>query len=86
MTSGKGTLTDLERRILRFFHEHPHAVETARGVAAWIGDETQAIQEAVQALSKRRWLTADETSAVTGYALTRDDRCLAQIRSALGDG
>ncbi len=84
MASGKGGLTDLERRILQFFCEHPAAVETVRGIASWTGDEQGAVQEAAQILSKRKWLTADETSVVTGYSLTRDERCLAQIHEVLG--
>ena len=86
MASGKGVLTGLQHRVLRFFLDHPHAVETVRGVAGWIGDEAGTIQGAIQALLKRKWLTSDETSLVTGYALTRDERCLAQIRQVLEAG
>ena len=83
MSDVKESLTAIQRRILRFFQEQPQAVETARGISTWIGVEMEAIAEAVQDLLKRRWLTADETSVVTGYALTRDERLLTQIRNAM---
>ena len=76
-------MTVIQRRILRFFQEHPHAVETVRGIASWVGVEVNLIAEALKDLLEKRWLTADETSAVTGYALTRDERLLTQIRQAV---
>ena len=76
-------MTVIQRRILRFFQEHPHAVETVRGIASWVGVEVELIAEALKDLQEKRWLTADETSAVTGYALTRDERLLTQIRQAV---
>lgn len=78
------SLSPLQCRILRFFREHPHAVETARGIASWMGEEGEAILAALPMLLGRGWLTADETSVVTGYALTRDEQMLAQIDRAMG--
>ena len=80
---GPFSATWIQRRVLRFFQEHPHAVETVRGIASWVGVEVPLIGEALKGLLERKWLTADETSAVTGYALTRDGRLLAQIRQAV---
>ena len=76
-------MTVIQRRILRFFQEHPQAVETVRGIATWVGVESELISEALKELLEKRWLTADETSAVTGYALTQDDHLLAQIRQVV---
>ena len=73
----------IQRRILRFFQEQPHAVETARGIATWVGLEVSLIGQVLKDLLEKKWLTADETSAVTGYALTRDERHLEQIRQLL---
>ena len=82
---GEGALfpTALQRRILRFFKEHPHAVEAVRGIASWVGVEVDSIGEALKGLLEKKWLTADKTSAVIGYALTRDERLLAQIQQVL---
>lgn len=81
---GSLPLTALQRKILLFFKEHPQAVETARGISAWVGEEAQAILESLAGLLERQWLTADQTSAVTAYALTTDTQALAQIAQALG--
>ena len=76
--------TAVQRRILRFFQDHPHAVETVRGIGLWVGEEEKVIREALSDLLIRKWLTADETAAITAYALTRDERTLVQIREAIG--
>ena len=73
----------IHRRILRFFQEHPHAVESVRGISAWLGDEQEQISRALEELVVRKWLAAHETAAVRGFALTRDERVLAQIRQLL---
>ena len=76
-------MTVIQRRILGFFQEHPQAVETVRGIAIWVGVESEPISEALKELLEKRWLTADETSAVTGYALTQDEHLLGQIRQVV---
>lgn len=80
---GLCALTHLQRKILRFFHEQPHAVESARGISTWIGAEPEHVEEAVGDLLERGWLDSDQTSAARGYSLTRDDKLLTQIRRAL---
>ncbi len=79
------SLTPLQLRILRFFQEQPHAIETGRGIATWLGDEQRSIEKALEGLVGRKWLAMHETAAVTGYALTRDERFLTQIREVLED-
>ena len=76
-------LTPIERKILKFFQEHPQAVETVRGIATWLGHEAEAVEEALKGLVGRKWLIADQTSVVRGYTLTGDDRVLTQIQEAL---
>lgn len=80
---GRAIVTPVQRRIINFFQEHPHAVETVRGIATWLGYETEIIQEALESLVGRKWLTADQTSAVRGYVLTRDERLLTQIQEVM---
>ena len=77
------SLSEVQRRVIQFFHEHPHAVETVRGIATWIACEPKLIEEALEGLVGRKWLSADETSAVRGYSLTRDERFLTQIQDLM---
>ena len=79
-------LTPLQRKILNFFHEQPHAVESARGISSWTGVEPERVEEAVGDLLTWRWLDLDETSLAKGYSLTRDERLLLQVQRALGQG
>ncbi|MBI3322782.1 MAG: hypothetical protein HYZ94_03780 [Candidatus Omnitrophica bacterium] len=72
-------LTPLQRKILGFFREQPHAVESARGISSWMGVEPETVEEAVGELLTRRWLDKDETSLAKGYSLTRNEKLLVQI-------
>lgn len=83
---GLRALTQLQRKILRFFHDQPHAVESARGISTWIGAEPEHVEEAVQDLLERKWLDSDQTPVACGYSLTRDGKLLTQIRRALVGG
>lgn len=80
------TLPPLERRILEFFREHPHAVETARGIATWIAADAESTQEALDALVVRKWISLHQSPRVSGYALTQEERFLDQIRKTLEGG
>lgn len=77
-------LTEIESRVLRFFQEHPQAVETGRGIAAWLGmNEGATVEQALQGLASRNWLNFHETSCVKAYSLTRDERLLERIQESL---
>ena len=81
--SDQPSLTPTQKRILRFFYEQPHAVETVRGLATWLSVESQVAQEALNGLVIRKWLLTHQTVAVIGYALTDDDQLLIQIEEAM---
>ena len=74
----------IERRILQFFQEQPQAVETVRGIAAWVSAEAGQVQQALDQLTERKWLLTHESASVRGYVLTRDERILGQIQVVLG--
>ena len=82
-------LTPVQARILKFFHDNPQAVESLRGIATWLGDvrdigeDVRTLEEALLSLVARGWLATHETTAVTAFSLTREERSLSQIREAL---
>ena len=76
-------LTPTGKKILLFFQEHPHAVETARGISTWLGASPDVVGKALDDLVERKWLLTHETSVVVGYTLTGDEKLVAQIRSVL---
>ncbi len=76
--------TAIQRRILKFFQEHPQAVESVRGIATWLGVEPMPVEEALNGLAEQKWLAKHETSAVQGFALTEDRRLLSRLDQLLG--
>ncbi len=73
----------VERRILQFFQEQPQAVETVRGISAWVRAEAEQVQQVLDQLTERKWLLTHESASVRGYVLTRDERVLGQIQAVL---
>ncbi len=72
--------TAIQQQILKFFQQNSHAVETARGIALWLGVEPKFVQEALEGLVERGWLLTHKTDAIVGYALTTDEKILNYIR------
>ena len=81
---GSSPLTAIEKKILLFFQEHPHAIETVRGISTWAGEPPEVARSALEVLVGKKWILTHETSAVTGYTLTGEEKLLIQIRDILG--
>lgn len=70
-------------KIARFFHEHPAAVETARGMATWLACPAAEVEPALETLAKAQVLTAHRSGPVTAYALTSDPALVQQLGRVL---
>ena len=71
-------------KIAEFFHEHPESIETARGVATWLGIPLGDVEPALEALVAARVLMAHRSRATTGYSLTSDSAAVKWIKRLLG--
>ena len=71
--------TELNWKIIAFFHKNPTAVDTARGIAAWLNQDKEKIKEALDFLVNQQVLTSHRTTATTAYAYTQDKKLLEKI-------
>jgi hypothetical protein len=66
--------------IVRFFHDNPHAVETADDIARALGREGDEVPEALKALTASKVLTMKIVSGTAVFSLTDDPNLRALVR------
>jgi hypothetical protein len=60
--------------LVRFFHDNPHAADTADSIARYTGRDVRAIANDLSGLVDARVLEKNELSGQTIYTLTTDQR------------
>ncbi|MEE8359660.1 MAG: hypothetical protein V3S04_01890 [Candidatus Omnitrophota bacterium] len=71
------------RKILRFFHENPNSIDTARGVATWTNIDKKKVTLILKKLSDHKLLIAHNVSSTTGYSYTRNKKNMKSIEGLL---
>lgn len=66
--------------LVRFFHDNPHAADTAENIARYIGRDARTIDAELKALVRAGVLQQNRVSGVYVYALTND----RQVRDLVG--
>jgi len=70
-------------KIAGFFHGHPASIETAHGVATWVGLPLGDVEPALEALVTAKVLMAHRSGAMTGYSLTSDGAVVRRVKRLL---
>lgn len=73
----------LQRKILKFFLEHSHVVETAKGIATWLIEDEAAVEQDLKQLAEQKWLLTHTSEILTGYTLVQDAGRLDKMRRML---
>ena len=71
------------RKILKFFHENPASIDTARGVATWTNQDTKEVKRDLKKLASMELLVAHKVSSTIGYSYTRDKKLISKIGKLL---
>ncbi len=69
----------LNLKIISFFHENPHVLDTAQGLCAWINYDCAKIKKALDFLVSQGILVAHSTGATVAYAYTQEKKIVEQI-------
>ncbi len=72
--------SDINRKVLRFFNENPHCLDTSDGIVAWTGLSQQTIKEALKKLVNVKILIEHRTSSAQGYSYTNNKTVLNAIK------
>lgn len=70
-------------KILTFFNENPHSIDTPRGVATWIGHPRGMAKRALEELAKSGILIPHKVPSTTGYAYTHNPTVIIKINKFL---
>lgn len=65
--------------LVRFFHDNPHAADTAENIARYIGRAGRSIEEELAGLVKASVLHQHHLSGFTVYSLVQDQTVLRMI-------
>ncbi len=83
MLVNKALESDINFKIVKFFHENQASIDTPRGVAAWIDEDRAAVSRALEELTSLKVLIAHRSTSTTGYSYTSDPRLIKKIDELL---
>jgi len=75
--------SELQLKILKFFHENQASIDTPRGVSTWIREDKSKVRQALENMVSKNILIAHRATSTTGYSYTRDKKLISKIGSLL---
>ena len=69
----------INEKIIRFFHENPSCVDTARGIAAWVNENRREVKAALEKFVHLNILIAHRSLFTTGYSYTQNKEITSLI-------
>lgn len=75
--------SEINIKIVSFFHENQASIDTPRGVATWIGEERSKVKTALENLVAAKILVAHRATSTTGYSYTSDSKIISRIEKLL---
>ena len=70
---------EVSKKILLFFNENPHSIDTAKGISIWVGCDTDMVQRALNKLVEEGALVNHKTPSTDAYALTNERAIVKKI-------
>ena len=58
------------RKILFFFNENPHSIDTAKGISIWVGCDIDAVRRALRRLVEEGIVVNHRTTFTDAYSYT----------------
>ena len=83
MDTDKIFQSEINVKIITFFHENQASIDTPRGVATWINEDRSKVKAALESLVKARILVAHRATSTTGYSYTSEDKLISKIGKLL---
>jgi len=71
------------RKILLFYNENPHCIDTAKGISIWIGCDLDSVQNALKRLVKQGILVNHKTASTDAYSYTNNRAVARKIERYL---
>ncbi len=61
---------EVAKKILLFFYENPHSIDTPKGIATWISCDPNNVLKVLNTLVKEGILLIHRTASINAYSLT----------------
>jgi len=77
--------SNIDYKILNFFHNSPSSIDTARGISTWINEKREDTRKSLDKLAKFKILLSLKNRFVVGYSYTQDVNIVKKINRFLGN-
>lgn len=67
------------KKILLFFNENPHSIDTAKGISVWIGCDINKIQKSLGKLVKQGIVVNHKTMSINAYSYTTEKGIIKKV-------
>jgi hypothetical protein len=81
--TNKTILSDLQFKIVKFFHENQAAIDTPRGVSTWVREDRAKVLKALEELAAMKILVPHRSTSTMGYSYTRNTKIISKIEKLL---
>ncbi|MBU4342728.1 MAG: hypothetical protein KJ902_03045 [Candidatus Omnitrophica bacterium] len=71
------------KKVLLFFNENPHSIDTAKGISIWAGCDVEEVEQALDKLVKNGALINHKTSSINAYSYTTEKAVVKKIERLL---
>lgn len=75
----------LTREVLTFFYQNQSSVDSAGGVSAWVSDDRERVQSALDRMVELGVVEKDSMGSTNGYCYTRDEKIMKVVKSLMQD-
>jgi len=70
---------EVTKKIILFFNENPHSIDTVKGISVWIGCDLESVQRALDKLVKEGVLINHKTTTTNAYSYTNQKDMIKAI-------
>lgn len=70
---------DTTKKILLFFNENPHSIDTAKGISVWVACDIEGVQEALNSLVKEGIIINHKAGSTDAYSYTNQRKIVKKI-------
>ncbi len=75
----------LSRDILEFFYQNQTSIDSVGGISAWVHEDREKVQEALDKLVKLGVLEKDTSGVTKGYSYTHDEKTMRIVKDLMHD-
>ncbi len=76
---------ELMRKIIIFFNENPHCIDTPNGISVWVGCDVEEAKKSLNMLAKDGLLVRHKTPSTEAYSYTTNKKIVKKVEKYIKD-